>query len=283
MVSAFEGLTVVELVSSPAGAVVGQFFADYGAQVIMVEPPGGTPLRRQVAFPFWARGKRSVALDLSKEGDRAQAVGMAAGADVVVESYGPGVSRRLGVDYETLRAVNPALVYVTISSFGESGPYAAAKGYEAIVQAKVGAFAQAAGMAARPGPSFVNVPSCTASAAQLAIHGALAALIERLRSQAGQRVETTLAQALGAHDTWNGMVAHVSRQYPEAFENIPPVDGDGVPTSGLMFRLITGMTSDGRWLQFSQTAPTAVSGFDASGRSGVDVLRSRVGSGARLR
>ena len=255
MVSAFEGLTVLELASSPAGAVVGQFFADYGAQVIMVEPPGGAPLRRQVAFPFWARGKRSVALDLSKEADRSLAVGMAGGADVVVESYGPGVSKRLGVDYETLRAVNPALVYVTISGFGEKGRTPAAKGYEAIVQAKVGAFAQAAGMTARPGPSFVNVPSCTASVAQLAIHGALAALIERLRSQVGQRVETTMAQALGAHDTWNGMVAHVSRQYPEAFQNIPPVDDDGVPTSGLMFRLITGMTSDGRWLQFSQTAP----------------------------
>ena len=65
---------------------------------------------------------------------------------------------------------------------------------------------------------------------------------------------TSLAQALAAHDTWNGMVAHVAKQYPDAFQNIPPVDEDGVPTSGLMFRLITGMTADGRWLQFSQTA-----------------------------
>ncbi len=255
MVSAFEGMTVLELVSSPAGAVVGQFFADNGADVIMVEPPGGAPLREQVAFPFWARGKRSVALDLKDAGDRAHAVEIAGRADVLVESYSPGVSKRLGVDYDTIKSVNPSLVYVTISGFGERGPYAGAKGYEAIVQAKVGAFAQAAGMAGRAGPSFVNVPSCTSSAAQLAIHAALAALIERLRSNTGQRVETTLAQALGAHDTWNGMVAHVARQYPEAFQNIPPVDDDGVPTSGLMFRLITGMTSDGRWLQFSQTAP----------------------------
>ena len=143
---------------------------------------------------------------------------------------------------------------MAISGFGESGPYAGVKGYEAIVQAKIGAFHQASGMTSRPGPSFVNVPSCTSSVAQLAVHGALAALIERLRSGMGQKVVTSLAQALAAHDTWNGMVAHVAKQYPDAFQNIPPVDEDGVPTSGLMFRLITGMTADGRWLQFSQTA-----------------------------
>ena len=79
-------------------------------------------------------------------------------------------------------------------------------------------------------------------------------LIERLRSGVGQKVVTSMAQALAAHDTWNAMVAHVARQFPDAFENVPPVDDDGVPTSGLMFRLITGMTADGRWLQFSQTA-----------------------------
>ena len=73
MMSAFEGLTVLELTSSPAGAVVGQFFADYGAEVVMVERPGGSSLRSQVAFPFWARGKRSLVLDLSSEADRARA------------------------------------------------------------------------------------------------------------------------------------------------------------------------------------------------------------------
>ena len=152
MINAFEGLVVMELASSPAGAVVGQFFADYGAEVVMVERPGGATLRSQVAFPFWARGKRSLVLDLTSEGDRTRAWELASQSDVIIESYAPGIAGKLGVDYETLKVGNPSLVYVAISGFGESGPYAGVKGYEAIVQAKIGAFHQAAGMTPTAGP-----------------------------------------------------------------------------------------------------------------------------------
>ena len=89
----------------------------------------------------------------------------------------------------------------------------------------------------------------------------MAALIERLKSLQGQRVQANMAQALGAHDTWNGMVAHVAKQYPEAFQSLPAVDEDGVPIAGILFRLMTGISADGHWLQFSQTAQRLFEAF----------------------
>ncbi len=261
MTRAFEGLTVLELAGNQVGATVGQFFADYGADVVMVEPPGGSPLRQEAAFPFWARGKRSVELDAKSEVDRGVLLDLTRRADVLVETFRPGVATKLSLDYETLSADNPGLVHVSVTGFGVHSPYAGVRGYEAVVQAKVGSLYQSSGMTDRPGPAFVGAPYCSASVAQLAIQGALAALTERVRSHRGQHVQTNMAQALGAHDTWNGMVAHVARQYPDAFQSLPPVDEDGVPTAGILFRLMTGISADGRWLQFSQTAQRLFEAF----------------------
>lgn len=261
MSTVFGDLTVIELSGNQVGATVGQFFADNGAEVIMVEPPGGTWLRNEAAFPFWARGKRSIELDITRSEDLSVFHDLLRGADVLVETFRPGMAEKRGIGYDTLRLENPRLIHVSVTGFGDEGPYASVKAYEGVVQAKVGAFYQAEGMTERGGPAFVNSPYCSASVAHLAIHGALAALIERLRSQAGQHVRTSMAQALSAHDTWNAMVAHVARQYPEAFQSTPPVDEDGVPTVGILFRLLTAITADGRWLQFSQTAPRLFEAF----------------------
>jgi crotonobetainyl-CoA:carnitine CoA-transferase CaiB-like acyl-CoA transferase len=261
MTRAFEDLSVLELSTNQIGATVGQFFADYGADVVMVEPPGGSPLRLQAGFPFWARGKRSVELDLKAAADRTVVGDLARKADLLIETFRPGVTAKLGLGYEALSVDNPGLVYVSITGFGPDSPYAGVRSYEAVVQAKVGSLHQSSGMTGRPGPAFVGAPYCSSSVAQLAIHGALAALTERVRSQRGQQVQANMAQALGAHDTWNGMVAHVARQYPDAFQSAPPVDDEGVPTAGILFRLMTGISADGRWLQFSQTAQRLFEAF----------------------
>ena len=261
MTRAFEDLTVLELSGNQVGATVGQFFADYGADVIMVEPPGGSPLREQAAFPFWARGKRSIELDAKVEPDLAVLLDLARRADLLIETFRPGVATRLGLGYEQLRELNPRLVYLSITGFGEQSPYAGVRAYEAVVQAKLGSLYMSSGLTPRDGPAFVAAPYCSSSVAQLAIHGALAALIERLESQQGQRVQANMAQALGAHDTWNGMVAHVAKKYPEAFQSLPPVDEDGVPIAGILFRLMTAISADGHWLQFSQTAQRLFEAF----------------------
>jgi crotonobetainyl-CoA:carnitine CoA-transferase CaiB-like acyl-CoA transferase len=261
MTSVFEDLTVVEMCGNQIGAVVGQFFADYGARVVMVEPPGGSPLRTQAAFPMWARGKQSVVLDAKDPDDLAAIRALVADADLLIETFRPGVAERLGIGYAAMSDVNPGLVHLSVTGFGEQSPYSAVKGYEAVVQAKIGSLKMSEGMSRRAGPAFVSAPYCSATVTQVAVHGALAALIERLKSGEGQRVQTNMALAIGAHDTWNGMVAHVAKQYPEAFQSGPPVDEEGVPVHGVLFRLMTSVSADGRWLQFSQTAQRLFEAF----------------------
>ena len=116
-----EGLVVVDLSTTVASALTTLLFADYGAEVISVERPGGSRLRQQASWPFWLRGKRSIVLDLSDPADQEVAQHLAAGADVVVEAWGPGVAERLGLGDEALRAANPSLVYTAISGFGHEG------------------------------------------------------------------------------------------------------------------------------------------------------------------
>ena len=248
-----EGLRAVQLSDAFAGATVGQLLADYGAEVVEVEPLGGSRLRREAAWPFWGRGKKSLVLDLHAEADRAVAHGLARECDVVIESWRPGVAERLGLGYGVLARENPRLVYASITGFGREGPLAGLPGYEAIVMAKLGAFGAQAHLTRRPGPSFIAAPFCSWSAAQLAIHGILAGLIERDESGLGQRVDTTLVQGILAHDPWNWLLRKIALQYSGAFEAARPVTARGVPNSPLAFRLLAALTKDGRWLQFSQT------------------------------
>jgi crotonobetainyl-CoA:carnitine CoA-transferase CaiB-like acyl-CoA transferase len=250
-----EGLKVVELSTSLTGAQVGQFLADYGAEVVLVEPPEGSVLRSQPAFPLWARGKRSVALDFGVPADRAVLDGLIAGADVLVETFRPRTRTRLGLDHEAVSSANPRLVHAEITGFGSSGPLAAMKGYEALVLAKVGGLSAFSGMLNRSGPAFVSVPFASWSATQVVLQGILAALFERESSGAGQLVEANLAHSVGALDPWGWMVHWLTLQYPDAFTAAPPVSADGTPNSSFTYRLLVPLTGDGRWLQFSQVQP----------------------------
>src|SRR5215207_1911065 len=96
---ALEGLRVVEVANGLTGAQIGQFLADFGAEVVLVEPPGGSPLRRQPAFPAWGRGHKSIELDLHRAADAGVAHRLLDRADVFVETWRPGVAERLGFGY----------------------------------------------------------------------------------------------------------------------------------------------------------------------------------------
>jgi crotonobetainyl-CoA:carnitine CoA-transferase CaiB-like acyl-CoA transferase len=251
---ALEGLQVVSLSTTLVGAHVGQVFADFGADVIEIEPPGGSPLRGQPAWPFWARGKRSIVLDLGDDADRAAARDLAGGADVVIETWRPGVAERHGLGYDDLSALNPALVYGSVTGFGRTGRLAGIRGYEGIVAAKIGTFGSVR-LTAREGPSFVATPACSFSAAQTLLQGLFAALYERETSGLGQRVDTTLLQAFTAHDCWNWLVRLMAQRYSDAFTAVPRVDTNRrVPNGYLSFRLLVALSKDGRWMQFSQTS-----------------------------
>jgi crotonobetainyl-CoA:carnitine CoA-transferase CaiB-like acyl-CoA transferase len=231
-----------------------QVFADFGAEVVQVEPPGGCALRAHPAFPFWARGRQSMVLDLHDGTDAAVARGLCGGADVVVETFRPGVAEGFGLGYEDLAADNSRLVYGSVTGFGRTGPLAHRPAYEGVVMAMLGGFDQLQEMTTRPGPSFCSAPYATYPAAQLLAQGVLAALVERESSGLGQRVDTSLLAGLSVHDTFNWFSRVVARRYPGSFEQTP-VSVNGVPTGGLTLRLLIALTADGRWLQFSQTAP----------------------------
>ena len=256
--SALDGLRVVNLSSTLGGAFVGQFLAEHGAEVVLVEPPGGTPLRELAGWPIWARGSQSVEATLDDPAVR----GLALAADVLIDTFRPGVAERHGLGYEVLAAANPGLVGTTITAFGPSGPLSQLKGYEGVVMAKIGLYSQFSALVDRQGPAFATVPYCTISAAQLAITGTLVALYEREQSGVGQRVDTSLVQGIGAHDTWNWMISFWARKFAAAFTQVPPVDTTRmVPNSWLAYGLLQGLSADGRWLQFSQATPKLFRAF----------------------
>ncbi|MCU1454182.1 MAG: CoA transferase [Acidimicrobiales bacterium] len=246
------GLRVLDLSTMPSGAQASQTLADFGAEVVHVEPPGGSGLRGQPSYPFLARGKRSVVLDLGDDEDLATARSLALGADVLIETFRPGVMERLALGYEELQSANPRLVFGSVTGFGRVGPYAGVKGYEALVMARIGALWTSAGMVTRDGPAHVSVPFASYGASQQLLTGILAALHERERSGQGQRVDCSLVKGVAALGTWNWYTRVITSKYPDAFLPSPPFSAAGLPQTPILFMLLIGLTGDGRWLQFSQ-------------------------------
>jgi len=251
--SALGGLKVVDFSNVRTGAQASQVLADFGADVIHVEMPGGSPLRNEPAWPLWARGKRSIALDLKNSKDRDVALSLCADADVVIETFRPGVADRLGLGWEHLSAVNPRLVYCSITGFGGNGPLKALQGYEGVVMAKFGWFWAMADMVqGGKRPAFLTTSYACYPTSMIAIQGIMAALYERESSGAGQKVEATLAQGQTVYDTMNWFCRIMAQKYEGGFRQTTRIE-DGVPVGGLFFRLLIAMTKDGQWLQFSQT------------------------------
>ncbi len=193
------GLRVLDLSKVIAGPLCTQYLADLGAEVVKVETTAGgddtrgwPPLRRGTGAVFLSmnRGKRSIALDLKSPAGREAVHRLAARSDIVVESYAPDLKIRLGVDDATLRALNPALIYCSISGFGQEGPLRASLGYDNILQAFSGMMA----MNGEPnaGPARIPVSPIDQSTGLNAAIGIQAALIERMRTGRGARLEVSL-------------------------------------------------------------------------------------------
>lgn len=245
MADACEGLRILDLTTGPAGGLASMILADFGADVVKVERPGGDPYRTLAAAPMWLRGKRSVELDLKTRLGRQALLGMVEGADAVLVSHRPETARRLGVDAETLRALNPRLVYCHITGFGPRGPLAEYRGYEGIVAAKAGRMMTFAGQADRDGPVYSYVQVGTHGASQAAVQGILAALIAREATGEGQTVETSLLQAMMPYDMGGILIQQLMRRFPKLFPEDPWSAFGRMPT--LQYQPV--LTKDGRWLQ----------------------------------
>ena len=197
------GVKVLELAQIMAGPTCGMLLADLGADVIKVEKlPGGDDTRsysrpsvkgESAAFMMMNRNKRGIALNLKLPAAREALERMVAKADVLTENYRLGTMEKLGLGYEALKRINPALIYCSISGYGRTGPYADKGGFDLIAQGMSGLMS----ITGEPGgaPVKSGSPICDINAGVLAAVGILAAYVHRLKSGEGQLVDTSLFEA----------------------------------------------------------------------------------------
>ncbi|MFG2542939.1 CaiB/BaiF CoA transferase family protein [Streptomyces sp. NPDC048594] len=199
------GYRVLDCSIAMAGPFAAQRLGDLGADVVKVEPVtgewqrhaaagGAAGNRINVSFLSLNRNKRSLAVDLKDPAGKEVLRRLVAGADVFLQNYRPGVADRLGVDYASLAAINPSLVYVSISGYGEDGPYAQRPGQDLLLQAMSGAMLSSgrSGEAPRAAGQYL-VDAVTASTA---FEGVLAALLHRERTGEGQLVTVNMLDAV---------------------------------------------------------------------------------------
>ena len=221
MAGVLDGVSVLDLSWGIAGPMTTMLLADHGATVTRIEPPGGDPFRNQLGYHVWQRGKRSAILDLSAAADRDSFLSLARHADVLVESYSPGVTDRLGIGYELLQALNPRLIYCSITAYGRNNRHSQRPGYDSLVAARTGLHWEQRGwpegainhMAGRPDPfAHLEIPADWVQGAPRsgplfpashwpslgAFFAASTAVSAALRAREitgrGQRVETSLLQ-----------------------------------------------------------------------------------------
>ena len=206
------GVRVVDIGQVMAGPFCTMMLADMGADVVKIEPPsGGDQTRGSMGFKMKGpdslgflnlnRNKRSVTLNLKSPAGRDALHKLVAGADILVENYRPGAMQRLGADYETLRAINPRLVYASISGFGQSGPWAKRPGFDLIAQAMSGVMS----VTGHPGgqPVKAGVPVADIGCALFATYGILSAYIGAQSTGHGQHVDASLFEAALAFSIWD--------------------------------------------------------------------------------
>ena len=188
-----DGIRVVDLTSYIAGSYAAMQLADMGADVVKVESPEGDAFRELPGFFGWNRGKRSISVDLKNPEGRAIVERLATGGDVFMENMRPGVAERLGVGWTRFAALNPRLVYCSVTAFGSTGPGAERPGFDPIFQA-LGGLMTLQGFGGPP--QYLRTAPTDYYTAALATQAILAALFTRERTGRGQRVETSLLRGV---------------------------------------------------------------------------------------
>jgi formyl-CoA transferase len=195
-----DDVVVIDLTAHLAGPFATRILADLGAQVIKIEPRSGratVPMPGKGPIPLFAaanRGKRSVALDLKHKQGRDVLLDLLRSAHVMIENFRPGVTERLGIDYESIRAQCPSLVYCTITGFGSTGPLAQKPAFDAVIQAMSGAMFST-GESDRP-PALMTAQMGDLASACMAAPAILAALHRRERTSQGSHIDISMLESL---------------------------------------------------------------------------------------
>ena len=203
-----EGLTVLDLSLFLPGPAATQLMADHGARVVKVENPRAPePTRSAAAFPWQQgnetvmfrntqRGKESIALDLKTEAGKNALLALANKVDVIVEAFRPGVAERLGIDYTSLSAANPGLVYCSISAFGQTGPWRDRPAHDTATVAAAGILDVTRSPEGESGPAIIGLPIADMLSSYLALSGILMALNRRHTSGKGDFVDISMFESV---------------------------------------------------------------------------------------
>ena len=264
MAGVLSGLKVLDLTWGIAGPMTTMLLGDNGAEVTKIEPPGGDPFRGQLGYKVWQRGKKSAILDLKTAADKDVLLALVKTADILVESYTPGTTTKLGIDYATLSKINPRLIYCSITGYGRDNEHSQRPAYDALVQARTGLMFEQRGWAEgalnhmnglpdpypdleipqdwvqgapRPGPLFVASYWPSLGAFFTTSMGISAALRARGLTGKGQWVESSLLQGAlaGGAGVW---------------QRAEKIDTPGFDTWILNCRSPKGhfQAKDGKWL-----------------------------------
>lgn len=268
------GCTVVDLSMFVAGPMTTLILGEQGADVIKVEPPGGDPFRaagttKHGTGAWWMstnRCKRSVVIDLRTPDGQDLVRSLAEKADVLLHGFRSGVAERFGIDWETLHAVNPRLVYATISGFGGAGPLANQRVYDNIIQAYVGLNRVQAGEGE---PASVRTPIADKLAPLMLAQAITAALYERERSGAGQLVDASMLHTalwwmwpdMMMHDSFVGDEGVETGEGPREYRNLVFATNDGyitaVTSTDAEWRAFTAAVDRQDWLEHPQLGDPA--------------------------
>ena len=272
MTGPLAGVHVLDLARVLAGPYAAMLLGDLGAEVIKVERPGAGDDTRHWGPPFVQgagdaaagdraestyflsvnRGKRSAAIDLKDPGEREFVEALVRWADVLVENFRPGVMDRLGLSDDRLAELNPRLIRLSISGFGEQGPDRDRVGYDQILQAEGGVMSLTGTAASRA--VKVGVPIADISAALFGVIGALGALVERERSGLGQRVSTSLlAGQIGIH-TFQATRYLIAGQVPGLSGNHHPTVAPYGVFNAADGPLVIAVGNDDIWRRFAPLA-----------------------------
>lgn len=259
---ALDGIRVIDLSRVLAGPYCAMILADYGADVLKIEQPGGGDPTRQWGPPWFGtesayyltanRNKRGMTLDLKSAAGQAIARRLIAAADVVIENFMPGTTSGFGLDYATLSAENPGLIYCSVTGYGQDGPYRDRPGYDFMIQAEGGIMSITG-----PGdgePHKVGVAIVDISAGLYAATAILAALHHRAQTGRGQWIDVAL------FDAQLGWLANVASNYlisgepPARYGNAHPniVPYEVFPTAD--GSIAVGIGSDEQWRRFCDLA-----------------------------
>lgn len=213
---------VVDLTRYMAGPYCTMVLGDLGAHVLKIERfPEGDDARRlaphvageSVCFAMINRNKRSMAIDLKSQRGREIFYRMVDEADILVENFRPGVTRRLGIDEVTLRGRRPEIVYCSITGFGQTGPYAARPGFDIIAQGVSGMLRMTGPPGGKPAKAGIAISDMTAGA--IAVQAILAAYIRRLRNGGGEYIDISLVDAVLSWTIWESAAYFGSGEVPE--------------------------------------------------------------------